>query len=84
MANTDEQLAKIRAVQEKYAAQLINKLHVVGVSVGRAENGTDEPALVVLVDRDVPNEHRKPQDRIPDMLDDVPVITRRVGTLSAH
>jgi hypothetical protein len=82
---TDEQrMAKIKAVQEKYAAELINKPHVVGVSVGRANDGSGELALVVLVDRDVPNDQREPRNRIPEVLDGVPVITRKVGTISAQ
>jgi hypothetical protein len=44
---------------------------------------TGEPALVVLVNRHVPEEQILYTDRIPSELDGVPVVVREVGTLEA-
>lgn len=87
MAGTDQQLARIAAVQRKYSDQLLKKNHVVGVSIGPAsENGKDtgDWALIVLVDRLVPPEYLVPEDRIPCELDGVQVIVREIGVLEAQ
>lgn len=87
MAGTDQQLARIRAVQRKYTEELMMKKHVVGVSVGLAsENGkyTGDWALVVLVDRKVSPERLAPEDRIPSQLDGVRVVVQEVGVLEAQ
>jgi hypothetical protein len=84
MTATDERLTHIRAVQEKYTDQLMRKAHVIGVSVGQIDDSEGELALVVLVDKDIPNYRREPKDRIPDVLDGVKVLTRKVGTIAAY
>ncbi len=87
MAGTDQQLARIAAVQRKYSAELMRKRHVVGVSIGPAsDNGKDtgDMALIVLVERKVPPSQQAPEDRIPSELDGVRVIVYEVGVLEAQ
>jgi hypothetical protein len=82
----DKKMARVMAVQAKYTDELLRKLGVVGVSVGRIDScggQTGEPALVVLVNRHVPEEQILYTDRIPSELDGVPVVVREVGTLEA-
>jgi hypothetical protein len=82
----DKTMARVMAVQEKYTDELLKKPRVVGVSVGRVDSyggQTGELALVVLVDRHVPEEQILYTDRIPSELDGVPVVVREVGTLEA-
>lgn len=75
MAGTDQQLARIADLQKKYSELLLRKKHVIGVSVGPAqENGkiTGDFALVVVVDRKIPLHELAPEDRIPSLLEHVP------------
>lgn len=86
MAGNNQPLARIASVQEKYSVMLMNKPHVVGISIGPVkDNGvaTGEYALIVLVDEDVSSDQLDAQDRIPAELDGVPVIVREVGMLKA-
>jgi hypothetical protein len=87
MAGTDQQLARISAVQEKYAEMLMGKKHVIGVSIGTTgENGkeTGRYALVVMVDEKLPLDELAPEDRIPSELDGVPVLVHEVGVVEAQ
>ena len=55
----DKKMARVMAVQDKYTDELLRKPRVVGVSVGRIDSydgQTGDPALVVLVNRHVPDE----------------------------
>jgi hypothetical protein len=82
----DKKMARVMAVQDKYSDELLKTPRVVGVSVGRIESDsgqTGEPALVVLVNRHVPEEQIPYAERIPSELDGVPVVVREVGTLEA-
>jgi hypothetical protein len=82
----DKKMARVMAVQDKYTDELLRKPRVVGVSVGRIDSydgQTGDPALVVLVNRHVPEEQILCTDRIPSELDGVPVVVREVGTLEA-
>lgn len=86
MAGTDQQLARIAGLQKKYSDLLLRKKHVVGVSVGPArQNGkiTGEFALVVVVDKKLPLHEVAPEDRIPALLEHVPVVVQQVGALEA-
>ena len=38
---------------------------------------------MVTVEKDVPNDRREPEEQIPEVLDDIPVIIRKVGTITA-
>ncbi len=83
----DEQLQRAQEVQEKYADELLNKPHVVGLAVGFATiNGmrsTREIALVVMVDALIPNDDLPPEDQIPDWLEGVRVDVQQTGLFSA-
>lgn len=82
----DEQLDQITRVQAKYANDLMQRAHVVGVGVGMAMQGgayTDEPALVVMVDEKVPLDALAPADVLPRSLDGVRVDVQAVGSITA-
>jgi hypothetical protein len=82
----DEKMAQVMAVQDKYTDELLKKPHVVGVSVGTTDSSdglTVELALVVLVNRLVPDDQIPYTDHIPFELDGVPVVIHEVGTLEA-
>jgi hypothetical protein len=84
---TDEQLARIAALQNKYTSELMLKKHVVGVSVGPVPDVGSEPiggwGLVVLVDQLEDPADLDPQDRIPSHLEGIPVTVRVVGKIKA-
>jgi hypothetical protein len=82
----DKKMAQVMAVHDKYTDELLKKPHVVGVSVGTTDSSdgqTGEPALVVLVNRLVPDDQISYADHIPFELDGVPVVIHEVGTLEA-
>ena len=84
MSIRNAEIAHIKSVQEKYTEQLMAKSHVVGVSLGQDETndyGVRKLAIVVLVDRKVPDHQLAPVDRIPASLEGVPVIVREIGTI---
>ena len=86
MVAHEDQMDRIKAVQEKYTPQLLNKPHVVGVSIGRInanEGYAGDPALVVLVDEQA-DDAAVPADRIPQEIEGVPVVIRQVGSLKAY
>ena len=83
MTQVDHEIEHIKAVQEKYADLLLSKPHVIGVSIGQIDDASSDLALVVSVDKDIPNDRRDPDDQIPEMLENVPVIVRKVGTVTA-
>jgi hypothetical protein len=87
MSTQDEQMARITAVQTRYADELMRKKHVVGVAVGLAQRDgeyTQEVALVVMVEQKVPLDQLAPEDRIPSELDGVPVDVQETGTFEAQ
>ncbi len=73
----------VRAVQEKYEAQLLKRANVVGVAVGLVQDDgqfSDEIALIVLVRRKVPLDQLAEEDRIPADLAGIRVDVQEVGT----
>jgi hypothetical protein len=84
---TDENLARISALQSKYSHDLMQKKHVVGVSVGPVPRASDDDmggwGLVVLVDQSENPTDVDPKDRIPSQLEGVPVMVRVVGKIQA-
>ncbi len=79
-------MARVTAVQAKYVDELMNKKHVVGVGVGLAKKGgamSEEMALVVMVEKKLPDDQLDPQDQIPRSLDGVRVDVQEVGTFVA-
>lgn len=78
---------RISEIQVKYAQELMEKEHVVGVGIGLAMvNGeyTDELALVVLVDKKVPLEELAEEDIIPAEIEGVRVDVQETGPLEAQ
>jgi hypothetical protein len=82
----DEQTARASAIQAEYVDELMQKANVVGVAVGLAKKRgqvTNQIALVVMVSEKVPLDELAPEDRIPPMLDSVPVDVQEVGVFTA-
>jgi hypothetical protein len=78
---------RAQAVRQAYQAELMKKPNVVGVGVGLRHTGgqrTDEVAVVVMVNRKLPLEQLAPQDRLPSMIDGVPVDVKEVGELQVQ
>lgn len=87
MASTDDILEKITNVQTLYSDELMKKKNVVGVGVGLRKQGdkfTQDPALVVLVEKKQPLDELDDSDRIPSELDGVVVDVQVVGQISAQ
>lgn len=87
MASTDDVLEKITNVQTLYSDELMQKKNVVGVGVGlrkQGDNFTQDPALVVLVEKKQPLDELDDSDRIPSELDGVVVDVQVVGQISAQ
>lgn len=74
-------MARVRAAQNKYTDELMQKNHVIGVSIGESEINPDEYVLIVLVDEILPSDYLTPEARIPSSLDGVPVVVREIGTI---
>ncbi len=84
--SVEEARRRAEAVRQAHLSELLTKANVVGVGVGLRQRGgsrTDEVALVVLVRRKVPGHQLAPEDRIPRLLDGVPVDVQEVGELRA-
>jgi len=79
-------LAKLTDIQVRYAEKLMEKPNVVGVGIGMAKVGdeyTDEPALVVMVEKKVPPEELAPEDAIPHHIEGVRVDVQETGAFQA-
>ncbi len=82
MQDLQSQTEKIRAVRRTYEDELMSKANVVGVGVGYRQRGgerTGELALVVMVNKKVPEALLAPEDIIPSSLEGVPVDVQEVG-----
>lgn len=72
----------VRAVQDKYEAELLSRANVVGVAVGLVQRDgqfTEEIALIVLVRRKLSLEQLARADQIPRELDGVRVDVQEIG-----
>jgi hypothetical protein len=77
---------KARYVRQSYRDMLLSKPHVVGLGIGFRKVGgqmTDEVALIVMVDKKLPEYQLKPGDQIPRELDGVPVDVQEIGQIRA-
>lgn len=86
MTTRNMEIDHVSSVQEKYTDYLMTKPHVLGVSLGQDEPndyGVRRLAIVVLVDRKVPDDKIPPEERIPDSLEGVPVLVQEIGTIEA-
>jgi len=88
-STTDDEItiAKIQTVKARHEADLLKKPNVVGVGIGlRMQEGRPAggPELIVNVTREVPLEQLRPEDRIPRVLDGVPVWIEVIGEVKAQ
>lgn len=77
---------KARQVRQSYRDMLLSKPHVIGLGIGYRKVGgqmTDEVALIVMVDKKLPDSQLKPGDQIPRELDGIPVDVQEVGQVRA-
>jgi len=84
--NNDKRMAKITAIQARYAEELMNYPHVVGVGIGmRQKKGefTDELCLVVMVDEKLPSAQLDSGSILPDELDGISIDVQEMGVFSA-
>ena len=82
----DQAIKRVSELKVIVERKLLRKLNVVGVGVGLRQKDdeiTDEVVLVVMVSKKVPVVDLKPEDRIPQEIDDVPVDVVEVGELIA-
>jgi hypothetical protein len=87
MQDLQAQTEKIRSVRKAHEGELMSKANVVGVGVGyRQRHGerTGELALVVMVNKKVPEALLAPEDIIPASLEGVPVDVQEVGEIRAY
>jgi hypothetical protein len=78
---------RIQVVKRAHEAELLCKANVVGVGVGyrrQAGEATSNLALVVMVTNKLPAALLAEADRIPSMIDGVPVDVQEVGKIMAH
>jgi hypothetical protein len=78
--------AQLTDIQARYAPELMSKPNVVGVGIGLAkecDEYTAEPAIVVMVEKKVPEEELAPEARIPPTIEGVRVDVQEVGKFEA-
>lgn len=81
-----DRTAKAQEAKQAHGAFLLGLPNVVGVGVGlrmRRGQTTGEVALVVMVNRKVPDAELAQEERIPKELDGIPVDVLEVGDLRA-
>lgn len=77
----------IMSVMQAHKGELLSKPNVVGVAVGFRQidgKSTQTLALVVMVDRKIPQNLLTPEQHIPVTIEDVPIDVQEVGEISAH
>ncbi|MBL8057497.1 MAG: hypothetical protein JNK29_12395 [Anaerolineales bacterium] len=83
---SSEAMQRALAVKRRHEQELMRKANVVAVGVGlrsRAGTLTGEICIVVSVRRKVPAADLSPADRIPAVLDGVPVDVQATGEITA-
>jgi hypothetical protein len=83
----ESSITHIQAVKVRYEADLLKKANVIGVGIGlRVRQGrpVGGPGIIVNVTRKVPSDELHPNDRIPNMLEDVSVWVEVVGEIRAQ
>ena len=84
---SEDKTEQAKAVQEKYNDELMSKPYVIGTAVGlrmRQGHYTDQIAVVVLVSKKVAEDELKPEDKLPEELDGVPVDVQETGPFVAQ
>lgn len=74
-------MGRVLQVRRAYEAALLAKPNVIGVGIGRGEDG--DARLVVLVSQKMPLSSLAPAHRIPSELDGVRVEVRETGDLTS-
>ena len=85
--DADSAYQRASELKDRLETELLKKVNVVGVGVGlRQKDGevTEEIALIVMVKEKVPSSALKPEDRIPEEINSVPIDVVEVGLLRAH
>ncbi len=78
---------RIRAAKAKFERLLMEKAHVIGVGIGKkivAGHETDEPAVIVFVEKKLPEPQLRKKDVIPKTLDEVKTDVVETGRLKAQ
>src|SRR5438093_3165984 len=78
---------RIRAAREKFERFLLGRANVVGVGVGKkviAGKETETPAVMVFVEKKLPEAQLKKTDIVPKTLDDVKTDVVETGRLKAQ
>ena len=78
---------RIRAAKEKFEKFLLDRANVIGVGIGKkvvAGRETGEPAVVVFVERKLPETQLKKRDVVPKILDEVKTDVVETGRLKAR
>jgi hypothetical protein len=79
-------MAEVKAVKDKYQAELLRKANVVGVAVGYREKAgqmTAQVALTVMVKKKMPPSQLDAKDVIPPEIEGVTIDVREVGEIRA-
>ncbi len=87
MPSQEKQIARARAVKAKYEAELMAHPGVVGVGIGLRQRGgelTNEVCIVVMVRRKIPRALLEESERLPHVLEGVPVDVQEVGEIEAQ
>lgn len=87
MADNSTLLEKAKIVKRAHEATLLAKPNVVGVGIGfrtQREQNTKNIAIIVMVDRKLPESEIKPADRIPTEIEGVPVDVQESGEIFAQ
>jgi hypothetical protein len=82
----EKSMAKVKAVKDKYQAELLKKANVVGVAIGYNEKDgqmTDQIALTVMVDKKLTLSQLDAKDVIPPKIEGVMVDVKEVGEIRA-
>ncbi|MCU0496367.1 MAG: hypothetical protein MUF87_03330 [Anaerolineae bacterium] len=83
----DEQLqARLTEIQTRYLEMLMSKPNVIGVGIGKRKRSgvyLEEVCIVVMVTQKVPFDQLHPEDRIPQMIEGIPIDVQEFGSFSA-
>ncbi|MCU0519912.1 MAG: hypothetical protein MUF84_04375 [Anaerolineae bacterium] len=80
-------LARLQAIKARYESDLLAKANVVAVGIGipiRDGKPRGGPAIIVSVTHKVQASELRPEDLIPQTLEDVRIWVEEIGPLSAR
>jgi hypothetical protein len=82
----EKSMTEVKAIKDKYQAELLKKANVVGVGIGYRERDgqmTDQVALTVMVKKKVPLSQLDAKDVIPPEIEGVMLDVKEVGEIRA-